>query len=144
VQDSSALEYFRGDQADGISPPDLSKDVGYVDHIVKARGKRTQFTSVSRDRAKIRDFGEQLYKLRSLEVVGDGHQLVEHEALMAELRRVVQSSERAERLKAIQAARYAEARVEGLVRWSFDIGGVPPKNLLTWASGKVRPYFTKA
>jgi hypothetical protein len=39
--------YFRRDQRDGVGPPDLSKVCTYAEHIVHARGKRTQFTSVS-------------------------------------------------------------------------------------------------
>ena len=53
-------DYYRGDQKAGITAPDLTKDVEYADHVVKARGKRTQFTSVSKTPAKIVDFGEML------------------------------------------------------------------------------------
>lgn len=38
-------DYFRGDRSSGITAPDLTKEVDYADHIVKARGKRTCFTS---------------------------------------------------------------------------------------------------
>lgn len=54
----SPREYFRRDQGDEISPPDLSKECSFAEHIVHARGKRTQYTSVSLDLAKIKDFGE--------------------------------------------------------------------------------------
>jgi len=57
-QSVSTRPYFRRDQRDGISPPDLSKVCTYAEHIVHARGKRTQFTSISLDLAKIRDFGD--------------------------------------------------------------------------------------
>lgn len=137
-------DYFRGDQRAGISPPDLSKDVSYADHIVKARGKRTQYTSVSKDKTKIRSFGDQLYKLKRPKLEEDDHGLVEHDALMASLREEAKASDKGERLKAIQAFRYARKRLEGLVDWHFDISGVERKDLLTWASGRVRPYFSKA
>jgi hypothetical protein len=117
--------------------------VSYADHIVKARGKRTQYTSVSKDRTRIRRFGDQLYKLRRPRLDGDGHGLVEHDALMASLQEEARASNRGERLKAVQALRYARKRLEGLVDWHFDISGVERKDLLTWAAAKVRPYFSK-
>ena len=58
IDSSPARDYFRRDQRDGVSPPDLSKDCTFAEHIVHARGKRTQFTSVSLDLSKIRDFGD--------------------------------------------------------------------------------------
>jgi len=39
-------DYFRQDQSDGISPPDLTKNTTFAEHIVRARGKRTKYTSV--------------------------------------------------------------------------------------------------
>ena len=136
-------DYFRGDQSSGITPPDLSKEVDYADHIVKARGKRTQFTSVSKEPGKIRDFGDQLYKLKREELQADDHELVEHEALMEALRVRAREDEQAAKLKAVQALRYARRRLEGLVDWKFDVSGVERKDLITWASTKVRPYFVK-
>ena len=60
-------EYFRRDQSDGISPPDPSKVCTFAEHIVRARGKRTNYTSVSLDPSKIRDFGDALYRLKRAE-----------------------------------------------------------------------------
>ncbi len=72
-------EYYRRDQQDGISPPDLSKECSFAEHIVHARGKRTQFTSVSLDLSKIKDFGDADYRLDRQKTEGDGHRIVEHE-----------------------------------------------------------------
>jgi hypothetical protein len=137
------IDYYRGDQKAGITAPDLTKIVEYADHIVKARGKRTQFTSVSKAPAKIADFGEALYKLKHPELIGDGHTLVEHDTLMASLRDQVRTSERAARLKAAQAIRHAKKRQEGLVDWRFDISGVEKKALITWAALHVQAYFQR-
>jgi hypothetical protein len=137
-------EYYRRDQQDGISPPDLSKMCTYAEHIVHARGKRTQFTSVSKDQSRIRDFGPALYKLQRVELVQDNHQLIEHALLIASLRTTIQSRDKAERARAIQALRYAQARVEGLVQWTFKAASVEPKDLLNWAHGQVQKYFVKA
>lgn len=136
-------DYYRRDQRDGISPPDLSKDCTYAEHIVRARGKRTKYTSVSLDPVKIRDFGDTLYKLRRLEAEAQGHHVIEHETLLKELRRVIQEEEKIERMRAIHALRYATARVEGLVCWTFDLSAVARKDLISWAASKVQPFFSK-
>jgi hypothetical protein len=136
-------EYFRRDQGDGISPPDLSKECSFAEHIVHARGKRTQYTSVSLDLTKIKDFGEADYRLHRQKADGDGHRLVEHEALIEELRRVSREDEKAERIRAIQALRYATRRKEGLVNWTFDVSGVLRKDLIAWAKPQVSLYFTR-
>ena len=64
-------DYFRRDQADGVTAPDLSKDCSYAEHIVRARGKRTQLTSVSLDPQKINDFGPALYRALRPDIDGD-------------------------------------------------------------------------
>jgi hypothetical protein len=136
-------EYFRRDQADGVSAPDLSKDCSYAEHIVRARGKRTQFTSVSLDPNKIDDFGPTLYRAIRHAIAGDGHTLVEHAELMRELRAAAESSQREERARAIQAQRYAKRREEGLVEWRFALGNVERKDLITWAFRHVQKYFAE-
>ncbi len=86
-------EYFRRDQRDCISPPDLSKDCTFAEHIVHARGKRTRYTSVSLDLARIKDFGETNYRLEQMKLSDDNHVLVEHETLILELKRVIREEE---------------------------------------------------
>jgi hypothetical protein len=136
-------DYFRRDQADGVTPPDLSKDSSPVDHIVRARGKRTNFTSVSLDPTKISIFGPTLYRLATAKVLEDGHVVIGHDNLMDELRKVAQQATRGEKTKAIQAQRYARMRQECLVNWNFDISRVDRKNLLTWAWQAIQQYFSK-
>jgi hypothetical protein len=138
-----SCDYYRRDQRDGISPPDLSKDCTYAEHIVRARGKRTRFTSVSLDLATIRDFGEADYRLERGRLGEDGHTLVEHDPLLAALRRAILEGEKEERLRAVQALRYARRRKEGLVRWVFDISGVARKDLIPWAGRHVQRYFAR-
>lgn len=136
-------DYFRGDNKSGITGPNLAKDVSFADHIVKARGKRTQYTSVSKSPDKIRIFGSQLYKLIREKVAFDKHRLIEHLALMDALREQARSTTKEDRQKAVLALRYARKRLEGLVDWSFDISGVAKKDIITWATKKVQPYFQK-
>ena len=136
--------YFRRDQAAGISGPDLSKHCTFAEHIVHARGKRTRYTSVSLDLRKIRDFGEQSYRLECEQVAADEHCLVEHSPLIEELQRVAREEDKAERLRAVAALRYAKRRKEGLVDWKFPIpASLPRKDLIAWAEGRVQPYFSK-
>jgi hypothetical protein len=115
----------------------------FAEHIVHAKGKRTQFTSVSLDLTRIKDFGDTSYRLKREETERDRHEVVEHEALLAELQRVAKEEEKAERQRAIQALRYARERKEGLVRWKFDTTGVDRKDLINWAYGRVQGYFAK-
>jgi hypothetical protein len=136
-------DYFRRDQDGGVTAPDLSKDCTYAEHIVRARGKRTQLTSVSLAPHKIRDFGPALYRVLRDEIDRDDHTIVEHSDLMGHLRNVAESSDKEERARAIQAQRYAKRRLEGLVKWEFSIGGIDRKALITWAFGNVQKYFGK-
>lgn len=139
----SPPDYFRRDQDPGITAPDLSKDSTYAEHVVRARGRRTPFTSLSLDHQKINDFGPTLYQVDRQKVEADTHSIVEHEDLMARLRDIATSGEKADRARALQAQRYARRRLEGLVRWNFDLRGVERKDLITWAYGKIQSYFRK-
>ncbi len=139
----SSREYFRRDRSEGVSPPDLSKVCSYAEHIVRARGKRTQFTSVSLAPSRIRDFGDTLYRLKQAEVLRDRHDIVEHEALLANLADAIRASDRADRARAVQALRYARLRREGLVSWRFNCMGIAPKDLINWATPRVNAYFVR-
>jgi len=112
--------YFRGDQDDGISAPDLNQRATFAEHIVHARGKRTQFTSVSLDQNAIRDFGEVVYQLRRNEAERDRHQIVEHERLLADLRQAAESTDKGDRVRALQAIRYVRSRRAGRVSTSQE------------------------
>ncbi len=135
--------YYRGDQASGITGPNLAKTCTFAEHICRARGKRTQYTSISLDQNKIRDFGDTIYRLKRDDVDDDGHDTIEHETLLDHLRRTIQNEEKAERAQAIQALRRARRRREGLLRWRFDVSAVPSAQLIHWAQDRVRKYFEK-
>ena len=115
----------------------------YAEHIVRARGKRTQYTSVSLDPTKIRDFGDALYKVKRPELEADQHAILEHHHLMQNLQVAVQDGSKADRARAIQALRYARSRAEGLVLWHFNTSGVEPKRLVNWAFDKIQKYFSR-
>ncbi len=135
--------YYRGDQDTGITEPNLAATCSYADHICRARGKRSQFTSVSLDQSKIRDFGDVIYELLRGVADTDGHVTIEHESLIEELQRCVKEETRAERARSLLALRRARKRLEGLIDWRFDISGVVRKDLVSWAATRVQKYFQK-
>jgi hypothetical protein len=141
----SASEYFRRDQADGISPPNLADRSSMAEHIVHARGKRTRFTSLSVDPSTIVEFGPQLWRLLQPKLMGDGHGLVDHEALVRTLRDEARSAvDPIAQDLAARALLRAIRRREALVSWSSDVSRVARKELSEWARLRVRPYFVKA
>ncbi len=107
--EKTSRPYFRRDQRDGISPPDLSKECTFAEHIVHARGKRTQYTSVSLDPNKIKDFGDTTYRLKRQQTEADKHIVteadkhivIEHDSLLTELQRTIREQDKADRAKNI-------------------------------------------
>lgn len=138
-------EYFRRDQADGITPPNLSDESTFAEHIVHARGKRTRFTSLSLDPTLIVEFGPQLWRLLHPKLAGDGHGVVDHDTLVRGLRDEARSaSDPVTQDLAARALPRAIRRRESIVSWSFDVSRVARKDLSEWARPRVRPYFVKA
>jgi hypothetical protein len=140
---STIDDYYRRDRESGVTAPDLSKLCTYAEHIVRARGKRTKYTSLSLDPDKIDDFGPALYRALRAKIGAGGHTLIEHRELMQNLSEAVLHGDKLERRRALQAQRYAIRRREGLVDWSFDIAGVERKELITWTFGQVQRFFRK-
>lgn len=135
------LNYYRRDQKAGVTAPDPSKPCTLAEHIVRARGKRTKYTSVSLDPDKIDDFGPTLHQALCPEILGKGHVVIEHDALIQSLRTEAINGEKLDRRKALQAQRYAIRRREGLIDWKFNIAGVQRKELITWAFVQVQSFF---
>jgi hypothetical protein len=141
---NATTDYFRRDQESGITAPDLSKDCAFAEHVVRARGKRTRFTSVSLDKTKIDDFGPALYQARRPTIASDGHAFIEHTDLIASLRMSAASSTKAERVRALQALRYAQRRKEGLIDWRFNIDSIGRKDYVSFGYNAVQKYFARA
>jgi hypothetical protein len=138
-------EYFRRDQADGITPPNLADDSSFAEHIVHARGKRTQLTSLSLAPAAIVKFGPQLWRLLHPKLASDGHGVVDHDTLVRTLRDEARSHpDPVAQDLAVRALKRAIPLREALVCWSFDVSRVARKDLSEWARPHVRPYFVKA
>ena len=66
-----------------------------------------------------------------------------HDDLIAELNRVILEGDKAERLRAIQAKRYASRAKEALFDWQFNLRSVERKNVINWAKGQIQKYFGK-
>ncbi len=135
--------YFRRDQKDGITGPNLAHRCTFAEHIVHARGKVTQYTSVTLDGQKCRDMGDATYRLLRPDVDNAGHSVVEHALLVTELERVARSEEKADRLRAVRALQYAKRRLEGLVDWKIDISSVAPKDVMERGRKEASKFFSK-
>jgi len=140
---SDQNDLYRRDQTDGISPPNLGDRSTYAEHVVHARGKRTRYTSVSEDPARIHDFGQQLWKLRQPEVQGAGHLVVVHTALLARLQADLRGGDPDLRELAARAIPRVRRRLEALVDWRFDITRIDQKEIVNWVIAQVRPFFTR-
>ncbi len=95
---------------------------------------------MSLDLAKIADFGDASYLLDQATTASDGHVLIPHDDVVKVLQQAVQNEEKAERLRAIQALRYARRRKEGLVDWRFQTAAIARKDLIAWARRQVQKY----
>ena len=140
---AAEIEYFRGDASSGITPPNLLKECTFAEHIVRARGKRDKFTSVSLSPSSIRCFGDTLWQLKCKDCITAGHTLVEHPQLLSNLQEIIKSEVKADRARAIQALRYAKTRKEGLIDWQLGISSVDRKELENWTALQVRPFFSR-
>jgi hypothetical protein len=140
----STQDYYRRDQSSGITAPNLAKCCSYAEHIVSARGKRDQYTSVSLDPKKIHGFGDKLYRLLREKLPEDGHDLVEHDILLSSLRQIAATGDKADKTRALRALRYATKRKEGLICWRFDICSIETKDIISWTFSKVQTYFVGA
>ncbi|HEU4410440.1 MAG TPA: hypothetical protein VFS43_34615 [Polyangiaceae bacterium] len=141
---SPTPEYYRGDQADGITPPNLADTSTYAQHIVHARGKRTRYTSISTDPASITDFGTQLWRVLRPKLDEENHSIEHHDALLRVLLdQAHTAADKAARQIAREAHRRAQRRREALICWNFDVSGVARKDLQAWAQRHVRPYFAR-
>ena len=134
-------DYYRRDQKGGITAPDLSKHCSFAEHIVRARGKRTKYTSISLDPDKIDDFGPTLYQALISSILSKSHEVIEHNVLLQNLRMAALTGEKLDKRRALQAQLYAKRRREGLIDWVFDTSNVQRKDLISWAFEQVQIFF---
>lgn len=135
--------YYRRDQEKGITAPKLDAGVSFVEHVVRARGKKTQYTSISHDVNRISHFDGVDYEVLHTDVVGDGHLLVPCDALQCELKKVAYEGEKAEAQKATRALGYVRKNLESLIDWKFNVATVAPKDIIAWAYSSIQKYFRK-
>ena len=108
-----------------------------------ARGKRTQFTSVSESDDAIKHFSGELYRCSQTQITGDGHTFVEHSSLVDSLREEILRSRRGDKIKAERALQYATRAREALIDWQFDFRRVLRKDRITRCGTQIQPYFTR-
>jgi len=136
-------DLYRRDQTDGISPPNLIDSSTFAEHVVHSRGKRTKYTSLSSIPDLVREFGDQLWKLIQPKITDEGHILVSNTDLLEQLQCDIREGDDHTRELASRAIHRVKNRREWLVDWHFDVSGVDRKDLITWASRHVRPYFVR-
>lgn len=138
-------DYYRGDEADGVTPPNLEDSSTYAEHIVHARGKRTRFTSLSTDPTKIRDFGTQLWRLLQPKIYDDGHEVVVHETIVEQLRHEARNKSNPEAAEfAARALDRARKRREALINWKFNTSRIERKHLSEWARRHIQQFFVRS
>ncbi|GAA4422411.1 hypothetical protein GCM10023155_06000 [Bremerella cremea] len=136
--------HFRKDSPNGITPPNPDVSVSPVDHITKARGKKTQYTSVSESEDSIRHFSGQCYRCESSEIVSEGHEVLLHADLLMLLRTTALGAQRAEKIKAERALQLATRAREALIDWKFDLKGVARKDRITHSASQIQKFFVRA
>ncbi len=145
MSQSAFLPYYRGDSSKGITPPNLAVESTIPEHIVRARGKKTNFTSVSLDKDKVKSFGDAIYTLLNDILHTDMHKLIEHKQVLESLRTFAKGDDPKQKDLALRAIPRAKSNLEGLIRWNFkipsDVGG--STKLISWVSPKVQKYFDK-
>lgn len=87
------------------------------------------------------DFGPVLYEALTKELKSNGHRLIDHQTLINSLREAAKGGDKQDRVRAVQALRYASRRREGLVIWSLDHSLIDRKNVFEWTRSKISPYF---
>jgi hypothetical protein len=137
------LEHFRKDTPNGITAPNPDGDRNIVEHITKCRGMKTSYTSVSEDRNAIKHFDGELYKTDSKDVIADGHNFKGHSDVIDELRSIIQTSVKSERILADRAFQYAKRAKEALIDWQFLLGNIKRKDRILWCYNHIQKYFQR-
>ena len=135
--------HYRKDNPKGITAPNPDADRDIIQHITKHRGQKTPYTSVSEDSKSIRHIQGILYKVDSQDVQDDGHGFIFHSELIDQVRSVMQSSARADRVLATRAYQLATRAREALIDWQFELSGIAKKDKITWCYNHIQKYFDK-
>lgn len=120
----------------GINP---NNRVSIVDHITKARGEKTQYTSVSDELQKLDQFQGVPWECNAIHIAQDLHIVIDFNTLIG----LIQSSTERNTKKA-RARTHATRAREHLIEWSFSL----PSNLnsstrITWLEKKITTYFKR-
>lgn len=134
------MQHYRGDQDKGITAPNLGLDVTFAEHVVKARGRKSNYTSVSENRAAAQIFGK-VYTLDEIGLRNDGHQLFCSISIQKSLQDTIKSGGPQAQL-ALRAVPRVAKNSECLIKWDFKI---PSKftggSLISWTYNTIQKYF---
>ncbi len=137
------MDHYRKDNPNGITAPNPDGNRSIVEHITKHRGMKTPYTSVSEDPNVIKHFSGDLYKTDPNNIVADGHNFKTHSDVINELRSIIQTSVRSERILANRAFQYAKRAKEGLIDWQFLLNNINRKDRISWCYKHIQKYFQR-
>ena len=135
--------HYRKDNPRGITAPNPDGNRNIVEHITKCRGMKTSYTSVSEDPNAIKHFIGDLYKTDPNIIIADGHNFKAHSEVIDELRSIIQSSEKSEKILANRAFQYAKRAKEALVDWQFLLTNVDRKDRISRCYNQIQKYFQR-
>ncbi len=135
--------YYRKDSPKGITPPNPDGERDMVSHITKHRGMKTAYTSVSEDRNAIRHFSGELYKTDSSDIIQDNHIIINHQELTDRLKRLIQASQKEEKVMASRAFMLASRAKESLIDWQFRWESIDRKERINWCFLHIQKYFQR-
>ena len=137
------MEHYRKDNPNGITAPNPDGNRNIVEHISKHRGMKTPYTSVSENLNAIKHFSGELYKTDPVNVVADGHNFKSHPDVIDELRSIIQTSVKSERILANRAFQYAKRAKEALIDWQFSLDNIKRKDRISWCYDHIQKYFQR-
>ncbi len=135
--------HYRKDNPNGITPPNPDGDRDIVAHITKDRGMKTPYTSVSEVQNSINHFSGILYKTEPNQIINDKHKFKAHSELMNELRSIILTSSKKERIYAQRAFMLANRAKEALIEWEFILDTVKKKDRIKWCYNHIQKYFQR-
>lgn len=136
--------HYRKDSPNGITPPNPDNVVSLVEHITKHRGQKTHFTSVSEKADAVKHFSGTLYSTEPESITADTHSFQTHSEVRDELRGLIQTSKRGDKVLAQRALQYAEKAHEAVISWQFDLSRVDRKDRINWCGSRIQAYFKSA
>ena len=132
--------HYRKDSSSGITAPNPDGTSDVVAHITKHRGMKTALTSVSEDSNSIKHFSGILYRTEADDIIRDAHIFVTHLQLLNDLKGKIQTSTKADKIRASRAFQLAVRAKEALINWQFPLDNIDRKERISWCFKHIQAY----